>query len=228
MNTPYLRERDTKNRSGFALFLVLILGVAGMLLLFTLYTGALDPFTVFHGSEADRYSDPNAYPWEEGHLFIKKQLDGYNMGGRRPPFRAQPKIDNKLHYKAEVYDGDEQRGQIALIIRKDGDALSGWSGDFRIKGKRYTTVKGANSFEGNIAPLKVYEDEDGKDRSKLYVITQGFFHLQELKEDKSFSGIAYVTGWIDRDYNAEGKLSIPSFINGELTVFNWGPVTPSE
>jgi hypothetical protein len=235
MDTQYFRAEKNKPYPGFAgLFLVLILGTAMMFLLFVLYTGALNPFAPFQGTEADRYCDPNAYPWEEGHLFINQMLDGYDMGGRRPPFRAQPKLESKLRYAAEVYDNQQPLGEIKLTISKNGDATAAWDGDFRIGAELYEVVAGkkdgdeVNVFRGNTAPLKIYEDENGPNRSKLYVITEGLFHLQRPNSNETLTGPAYVTAWIDKDYQAEGKLATPGFIDGEPAIFNWGPVKPSE
>lgn len=127
-------------------------------------------------------------------------------------------------------------GQIELMVSDDGDARASWNGDFQIEGKRYQAIaqpraRGKmekNMFRGNTAPLKIYEDENGKDKSKLYVITQGFFHLKGLSEEESLAGPAYVTCWFDKDYNAEGKLAIPSFAGGQTVIFYWGPVGPME
>lgn len=237
MDAGNLPGEKVKSRSGLAgLLLLLLLGTVLMFLLFALQIGALNPFALFQGTQADRYSDPNAYPWEEGHLFINGLLDGYDMGGRRPPFRSQPKLTHRLIYKAKVYDGDEQRGEIEFAINKSGDTIAFWTGDFRIGSKRYRAVvrpptreeKERNTFWGNTAPLKIYEDENGKDKSKLYAITSGVYHLQEVGADKSVTGAAYVTGWVDKDYNAEGELGIPSFIDGQMAILNWGPVEETE
>jgi hypothetical protein len=236
MKKLYFKGENTKGRSGFGgLFLILILGVAGMFLLFALYTGSLNPFSAWEGTEADRYSDPNAMPWEEGHLYVQQMLDGYGMGGRRPPFRAQPKLEGSLRYVTDVYDDDEEpRGEVRLSIIKDGDARARWAGDFTIGSKYYTVVgeqgsgfeAGVNLFGGNIAPLKIYEDENGRDRSKLYVITEGFFGLKESGKKEKITGTAYFTAWINKDYTAEGCLWIPSFIDDKSARFDWGPVEP--
>ena len=166
-------------------------------------------------------------------MFINELLDGYEMGGRRPPLRYQPSIKDGLRYVAEVYEGNERRGDVSLIIRSDGDAVAIWTGDVRIGRKRYGVVRGEgadkkNIFFGNIAPLKIYEDKDGRDKRKLYVITEGFFHLQGSSAYESLTGPAYVTGWIAKNYEAEGKLSIPLFVDGGMAIFDWGPVEPTD
>jgi hypothetical protein len=120
------------------------------------------------------------------------------------------------------------------MVAHDGDARASLSGDFRIMGKHYQAIapkslsrRENNMFFGNTAPLKIYEDENGKDKSRLYVITQGVFHLKGLSGE-SLEEPAYITCWIDKDYNAEGKLSIPSFADGQTVIFYWGPVRPIE
>jgi hypothetical protein len=62
--------------------------------------------------------------------------------------------------------------------------------------------------------------------SKLYVITAGFFHLQGLGKGNSAAGAAYLMARIDKDYEAEGEPAMPSFIDGEAAMFDWGPAEP--
>ena len=237
MKTSNFGEVKSRKRSGIAGIAILLLGIGMLAILYVLYTSSFNPFAAFHGKEKDRYSDPNADPWGEGHLFIFEALDGYDMGGRQPPFPSQPRLTSLLKYSATVHDGDNKYGQIELIITDDGDARATWSVDFQFEGKDYQAIarvkimgrKGRhNMFLGNIAPLKIYEDENGKDKSKLYVITQGLFHLKGLSEESSLSGAAYVTCWIDKDYNAEGKLALSSFEDELTETFYWGPVEPKE
>lgn len=226
-------------RRGFAL-LMLLIGVAILFLLYALQTGALNPFAAFQGTEADRYSDPEAYPWEEGHLFIDKTLDSYDVGGRRPPFPSQPGLTEPIRYTADVYGGNERRGRIKLIIRTDGDVSGSWTADFMKRSgvkELYETVRESkkgervNIFNGNIAPLKIYKDQRGEDKSKLYFITMGSFLLRERMDGWTIGGTIYVTGWIDKDYNAAGELALLGYKDGEpfeQEIFKWGPVEPAE
>ncbi len=235
MNASYFREVKNRKRSGHGGLLILLVGVTILVCLYMWSAVSMNPFDAFRGTAKDRYSDPNAYPWEEGRLFIRAGLDNYDIGGRRPPFRSQPQFKNLLNYSAVVYDGDNKYGRIEMEVCDDGDVRASWSGEFQIKGKRYQAVKPKspsrremNMFFGNYAPLKVYEDENGKDFSKLYVITQGIFDLKDLSEEDSIKDMAFITCWIDKDFKAEGKLSIPSFADEEMQIFYWGPVGPME
>jgi hypothetical protein len=207
-----------------------------MFVLFVLYTGAFNPFSVFQGTVRDRYADPNAYPWQEEDLFINPRLDGYDMGGRRPPFRSQPKIKTAIFYTVDLYDNQEPRGQMKLIVNPEGSVSATWTGEFRAGDRHYQAViippregRGVmNGFTGNTAPLKIYEDETGQDISKLYAITHGFYHLKDVADGNEVAGPAYITAWISKDHSAEGTFSIPSFVEGRLTILRWGPVEPSE
>jgi len=54
-------------------------------------------------------------------------------------------------------------------------------------------------------------------------------HFQADRVENNIVGsAAYLTVWIDKQYNAEGELAIPSFIPGEAAIFYWGPVEPTE
>lgn len=236
MDTRYFGEGEKRRRSGIAGIAILLFGIGLLAILYVFYAGGFNPFSAFQGKEQDRYSDPNANPWEEVHLFIFKALDGYDMGGRQPPFPSQPRLMDVLLYRDVVYDSDDEYGQIELMISNDGDARALLNGEFLIDGKQYQAISQPrgpgtsekNRFHGNIAPLKIYEDENGKDKSKLYVITQGLFHLKGETEESCLEGAAYVTCWIDKDYNAEGKLTIPFFKDERTVIFYWGPVGPVE
>jgi len=222
------RQKRRQNNGGFVL-LSLLVAVAILLLLYVIYTQ--NTFRFFAGTERDRYSDPDAYPWEEEHLFIDDVLDGYDMGGRRPPFPDQPPLKEALRYITDVYAGNEPRGQIKLYIWQDGDVSGSWSAAYGTRTDRnryYETVQEyregnkTNVFKGNTAPLKIYKDERGEDKSKLYFITKGEFLLRESREQRMITGTIYVTGWIDKNYNAEGELVLLS-LGKESEFFVWGP-----
>jgi hypothetical protein len=235
MSASFFRQVSERRRCGFSGLTILMVGVTILIGCFLWISLVSNPFACFQGTVKDRYSDPNAYPWEEGHLFIRRALDGYDMGGRRPPFRVQPQFTNLLNYSAVVYSGGNKYGRIEMEVCDDGDVRASWSGEFEIMGKHYQAVKPKipsrremNMFFGNYAPLKVYEDENGRDPSKLYVITQGMFELKNLSGTGSIQDVAFITCWIDRDLKAEGRLSIPSFEQRGMLIFKWGPAAPLE
>jgi len=222
------------SRPGFVLLLVFILTIGLAAIIMVLYTGAGNPFSAWEGTEKDRYCDPNAKPWEEGHLIWGGMLEGYGMSGRRGPFRAQPKIKGDWSYEVKLFDGDRPMGTLNLLVMKNFDATSSWKGEFDIGGKHYTadiwvdaqTDNTLNLFSGNIYPLKIYEDRKGRDRSKLYVITGGPYELRGLQKEEVLGGSAYVNAWVSKDLAAEGTLSVPNFTQGRDLILKWGPVYP--
>ncbi|MCJ7692779.1 MAG: hypothetical protein MUO22_05130 [Sedimentisphaerales bacterium] len=228
MNAGKFKIKIIKPCSGFAL-LMLVISMAIMLVIFLIYFETLMPFISSSGNKPVN-SDPNAYPWDEQHLLM---TEGY---GWRKPFRPQPSIEDKILYNAQVYDENEPCGQVSLAVYKDGQARARWNGKFKIGDRNYladTELKSGSStyfnrFSGNTVPLKLYKKNQKTDGSKLYVITKGDFFLRSLQDTQSLIGSAYVTAWIDDDYTAEGKLSIPSLIYGRIAEFKWGPVSPTE
>ncbi len=233
MYASLFRKVRVRRRCGFSGLMILMVAVSVLIGCLIWMNMASSPFALFHGTVKDRYSDPNAYPWQEGHLFFRGLLDNYDMSRRRPPFPIQPQFTNLLYYIAVVSDGENKYGRIEMEVCDDGDARASWCGEFEIMGKRYQAVKPEipargemNMFFGNYFPLKVYEDENGRDPSKLYVITEGMF---ELKDPNGVAGsikdTAYITCWIDTDLKAEGRLSIPSFELQGMLIFKWGPVS---
>lgn len=236
MSTPSLLPAKMEKRFGFAgLFLLLFLVGMAMVVMVAWYAGAFNPFAPFQGTGLDRYADPSAQPWQEQHLFINEILDGYDMGGRRPPFPCQPKLKEELRYVSWVFDANNRRlGELQFTVKEKGDAEAVWTGQFEIGNVTYQLVEPrrygddkANVFFGNTAPLKIYQDESGLDHSKLYVITQGHFEMKVAGRENLVSGGAYVTAWIDKKHVAAGKVSILWFVDGKPAIFEWGPAEPT-
>lgn len=165
-----------------------------------------------------RWSDPDSQPWEERKWLM---YDAKLGGGRPAVFEGQPEILEGLGYKAELYKEGQKCGEIKLGVWLDGTVAGEWSGEFERSEpakKRYTTLKDrerryvSNSFRGNIVKTKIYSDEQGQDRSKLYLIARGKLLLEEfdyqMRESHTIRGDVYVTGWMDSDYKVEGKLYV--------------------
>ena len=164
--------------------------------------------------EEVRWSDPDAMPWEEREWLM---YDAKRGGGEPELFEGQPEIVGGLRYEAKLHRGEEEYGEIELRVRGDGTVEGKWNGEFR-RGeleKRYTTMgdkqrrHAANSFRGNIVKTKIYRDEEGEDRSKLYFIASGGLLLEEfdyqMRDSHRIRGTVYVTGWMGSDYSVEGK-----------------------
>ena len=229
--TAHNKSPKAKRNGGFLLLLVLVSLAIGLLVLGVSMI-SMDPFAAFHGSGADRYADPNARPWDEGHLFINQALDGYKMGGRREPFPVQPKIEDLTYYDVYLYSGDEPRGTMSVRFTPDGDVAAVWDGKFTINDVEYEVQHGneelydTSVFKGNIAPLKVYEDQNGERNYRmLYFITSGGAVATSPTGDR-ISGAGYVTGWINKDHTCFGELWIVSFGSESPEVYQWQAIEP--
>jgi hypothetical protein len=181
-----------------------------------------------------RQADPNALPWEEEHYFVDDTLQGYGMEAEIRLYPEQPKLKGRTRFEATVYDGDQRRGTLEIRIRPDGMIRGSWSVDFTIGSAptiRYRTVTDRSSdfvpdnFKGNLAPWKIYEDEDGQDESKLYLIAKGSCvlkaHNLKTAEKHNISETFYVTGWIGTDYNAAGELTTARTKDGMSPSFEY-------
>ncbi len=226
-------SRVKYHNGGFLLLLVLVSLAIGLLVLGVSMI-SMDPFAAFHGSGADRYADPNAMPWDEGQLFINPALDSYDMGGRRDPFPVQPKFEKTTHYYVDLNEDGQSRGNVSIRISPDGDVAAFWEGKFTLDGVEYAVLNERNEtnvtsvFKGNIAPLKVYEDENGeKHYRKLYFITSGYAVAASQDGDR-IEGLGYVTGWINRDHTCFGKLWMVSGDSESPEVYEWEAVEPTE
>jgi hypothetical protein len=231
---PVISTRPAGGRNGgFLLILVLVTLAIGLLVLGVSMI-SMDPFSAFNGSGADRYADPNAKPWEEGHLYINEALDAYKMGGRREPFPVQPKLEGTTYYDANLIMDGEEFGNVNVRISPDGDVAAEWEGKFVLNGVEYevlsekTGLSYTNVFTGNIAPLKVYEDENGKKHyRKLYFISSGQA-VAGSQDGERIEGAGYVTGWINEDHSCFGRLWIVSFDTESPRICLWEEVEPTE
>lgn len=226
------------NRTGsVVLFLVFVVALGLMVLLIMHYSESYDSLMPWKGSEYNRYAALDVKPWEEDKLFWGRgALEGYDMSAKRPPFGAQPKIADRLNYEAELLDGDKPMGTVTVSVLSNFDALASWKGEFDIDGRHYAaglrldtiTKTTLNAFSGNIYPLKIYQDNKGKDGTKLYVITRGPYELQGPQKEDVRRGLAYINAWVSKDFSAEGMLAIHNFDDGKDLMLKWGPVYPQK
>ncbi|MBN1786797.1 MAG: hypothetical protein JW806_00195 [Sedimentisphaerales bacterium] len=123
------------------------------------------------------------------------------------PVGGKTVIKEQTIITGSVKREDSQRGIIEIIIDPNGKALGRWSCAYEYPQSSYTITAG---FAGNIDPTKIYQDESGKNRRFLYLITKGKY--KQVKTDTGTGAqwpeeeTIYVIGWIDNDYSARGKL----------------------
>jgi hypothetical protein len=232
MQQTHIRINRNINRRGLVgLFIVFILVLGVLVLIMKNYSESFVSFSLWKGSEYNRYAAPDAKPWEEEKLIWGK-ADGYDMNPRRPPFSGQPKVANMMTYEVNLMDDGKPMGTLVISVLNDFDAIAVWKGEFDLNGKHYKaeqwpdpyTKQPMNVFHGNINPLKIYQDSKGKDRKKLYFITRGYYQLRGTEEKDTRGDIAYVNGWMNKDFSAEGTLSIPRFDKDQELIIKWGPL----
>jgi len=229
MQATHLYRRPKTNRRGLLLLVVLI-GIAIAAILYAIQFSTLSKSLI-----PPRCADPNALPWEEHGLLRKQTVLGDGLGDRRITYDEQPKITEPIGYKAKVYQQGNPCGEIHFAIFPNGTVNGSWSADYKTRspGAHYITKAdktsryASNSFRGNIAPSKIYKDEHGEDPSKLYFITEGSFLLYERRSDSRIRGHIYVTGWIDSEFNASGKLTLGSISEGVFQIFEWEAKPPA-
>lgn len=203
------------NRRGFALLMLLIVVVIGMLI----YYFALSP--VDRKTAREQRKSPDKYPWvEEWRIKDRKGGDARE----KPSSEEQAKIRGIMEYRVNVKEERNDRGLISLMISPDGTVEGGWVAEYDTLSPRmnYTVVNAG--FKGNTDPSKIYSDAEGEDKSKLFFITKGNFLILETNFDngkvKNVTGNVYVTGWINPDYSASGKITITSD-KKSLQAFHW-------
>ncbi|MGA1980654.1 MAG: hypothetical protein ABSG99_08880 [Sedimentisphaerales bacterium] len=188
------RRMSRANRSGVILIImVLIVCIIGAFIWF-------DPMALIHGGGSGK-------PWNEERRLVP-------VGEKvKQPKEGQPKISENLAFEGKIVENDDVKGVVGLFILTDGRIKGVWTGKYNPEPEITWEVVGSR-FRGNIDPTKIYKDDSGEDPRKLYFITKGDFLILETnsKTDKikTASGAVYVTGWLDNEYNAVGKITVTS------------------
>jgi hypothetical protein len=188
------RGPSRAERSGVILILmVLIVCIIGALIW-------LDPMALIHGSGS-------GMPWNEERRLVRP---GEEV---KQPKEGQPKILDNLVFEGQIVEDNEVKGGVGLFILTDGRIKGVWAGKYNPEPDITWEVVGSR-FKGNIDPTKIYSDKDGEDPRKLYFIAKGKSLILETnsKTDKirTATGAIYVTGWLDNEYYAVGKVTITS------------------
>ncbi len=188
------RRRRQSERSGIALIIMVLLIVVFGVIIW------LDPMSLMKGSDS-------GMPWNEEDRIVRSDEEV------KQPKEEQPEIFHNLRFRTDAFQNDKLRGRIVVYMLTDGRVRGGWWGTYKTKPEITWEVVQA-SFKGNIDPSKIYKTEDGEDRSKLYFIAKGKFLILETNWDTSvvrnLKGRIYVTGWLDDEYIAKGKVVLTS------------------
>ena len=203
-------KKGLNRNGGYALLLMLVIVIAVGAYIYYLQLGQAEKLP-----ETD--SAGNILPWKEDNLLAKadEAVEGTTD--------EQIDIANGLSYDINVGIGGERSGELKLSINPDGRCWGIWHGNYYDSNKvNYEIMEGA--FKGNIVPSKIYTDSNGDDASKLYFIAKGKYLITEEDFKKGTvqkrQGTFYVTGWVNRDHSAIGKITMAIPPDGYKT-FGW-------
>ncbi|MCJ7778076.1 MAG: hypothetical protein MUP16_07175 [Sedimentisphaerales bacterium] len=194
MRAVRLRGLSHSERSGAILIIMVLLIVVLCTLIW------LDPMALMSNSGS-------GMPWNEERRLVRPDEEV------KQPKEGQPKILDNLFFAGQIVEDNEVKGGVELYILTDGRIKGMWGGIYKPKPEITWEVTGSR-FRGNIDPSKIYSDKDGEDPRKLYFIAKGKFLILETNSEtgkiKTATGAIYVTGWLDNEYSAVGKVTITS------------------
>jgi hypothetical protein len=190
------RFRNRRGAAGVALVLLIAVVFIVVIVKTFLKEAPVNPDTV-----------KNLSPWNEWKC---RQSPSY-IPGR--PLEEQPKITDAMSFDTNVWVGEgfTSRGLVRFYIMSDGSISGEWYGDYHHTVKVQHDIMNG-SFEGGAYHGMIYEDENGEDRSKLYLMAKGNFLIQVADNEKGtishIGGELYVRGWLDTESVFTGRITI--------------------
>jgi len=210
MKNPGSKIACPRLRGGYALLIVLVAVVIGMLL-YSVYMGG-----VFAPGLERRRAAPPSRPWLEADRILgpDKIIE--------MPEAPRPTITGPIDLVAFVTRDGTDRGTMTLRFDVDGTVRGKWHCRYSHDEQNYVWN---SEFAGNIDVNVTCTSEDGKkDRSLLYFITKGRYtqystnavtHRQSRQD-----GEIYVTGCLAPDYSARGLITITTDRTWSVT-YRW-------
>lgn len=198
-------QRASGRNEGFMLILTLLMVLTVGILVWLQYGGrTVDKETLLAQS-----AEPEKYPWVEKGLLLRE--------GETPekPYKSQPQIAGEMLFRSRpTSDEGLDMGVLLFLLKPDGLIEAEWSGTFNQRQPRMEFQIMNCAMLGNICPEKTCEDAGGGSGDKLYLAAAGSFTLLESNDDsgkvRTVKGDSYITGWLDKDNNVEGYLTITS------------------
>lgn len=176
--------------------LMLLITVAIALVLYMSLMKALLPEP--KGGRADNQDRP----WLLEDLI---EPDGKIIDMPEPP---KIEITKDIEIKAKVSRDGSNRGVAELKFYDNGTVSGKWLCDYTHEERQYSYIA---TYAGNIVNDKVFSDETGKDKSKLFFIAKGEYNQRVYHPDmgeKLTKGIIYLTGWLGADKSIVGLLTV--------------------
>jgi len=183
-------------QKGFALLIVLI-AIAIILLL-----SAIQMKTLFGPGLPSRPVSIEERPWQLEKLIA---TEGENIKLPRSP---KIKLDKEFTITANATRNEAERGTVMITFEPDGHLSAGWNCRYSYDEKTLT-IKA--EMAGNINVRQMYEDENGRDKSRLFFIAKGKYLKTTTTaaigttEEK---GTAWLLGWLRPDGRTEGYVTI--------------------
>lgn len=180
---------------GFAVLMVLVAVVILMLLYFV----QID--TLFGPGLPSEPAGIEQHPWVLTELLVPP---GEAIKLPRPP---KLRIDAPLSITAPVSRNDSDRGTVSIAFEQNGRIHGRWQCTYEQSGVSYRIDAQMN---GNIDARRTYRDEQGKDKSRLFLIARGQYTKTPLEQAAAGAekGVAWLIGWIDPDRGITGHVTI--------------------
>ena len=188
-------SRLKTRQNGFVLLIVLV-AVAILLLL---YFVQIDAF--FAGGPPSPPAGLEQHPWVLEKLLVVE--DGEIHRPRKPKLL----LSEPYTFAAPVKRDDTDRGEVSIQLDTTGRISATWQCTYEQSGITYRIV---SEMAGNIDAKHTYRDENGKDKSRLFLIARGRYTKTPLDgtPNGGESGICWLTGWIGHDRSITGHVTI--------------------
>ena len=182
-------------KNGFVILLVLV----AVAILMLLYFVQID--TLFGPGLPSEPAGIEEHPWVLEELLVP---DGEDI---RPPRDPKLELDEPFNITAPVSRNDAERGKIVVAFDTDGRIGAMWQCTYEQSG---TSFRVDAQTSGNIDTKRTYQDETGKDKSRLFFIAKGRYIKMPLNDGavEGEKGTAWLTGWINPDHTIQGHVTL--------------------
>ncbi|MHC5088974.1 MAG: hypothetical protein ACYSOT_05130, partial [Planctomycetota bacterium] len=159
-----------KKNNGFAILIVLVAVVILMLLYFV----QID--TLFGPSLPSEPAGIEEHPWVLEELLIAEDQPV------KLPRRPKPELNERFSVAAAVVRNGADRGTVTVAFDTDGRIQAAWDCVYKQSEIDYRVNA---ETQGNINVKRTWQDDNGKDKSRLFFIAKGRYTKAPLEPTKS-------------------------------------------